>query len=138
MVLEAAAATDEERGVAEAQAAGKNFQLPTKNMLRDVERYLKHEGDLKAMGEEIMRERRHIRLSKERTDAVLDRRGVNGQRPRDTLDERDRRDVSRCEILSNGIPIHTGASFLSNGAPPKPRKIYQEVHPVVNSVFCKL
>jgi len=126
-------------GVPEAILAGRNFQLPTVYLTRDLRNLVQHGGDLKAMTASIQANRSDQRLSLERISASLDRIGVGGVTPRQMLQSSTCVDTLRLARLAvEGIVIPRYEGFSPNLRPPNPKAVYKSVHAAVNCTFTQL
>ena len=126
-------------GIPEAIDAGRNFQLPTVNLTRDLRNLVQHGGSLRAMTASVQASRSDQRLSLERISVSLDRIGVCGVTPRQLLQSPTCVDTLRLARLAvEGITIPRYEGFSPNLRPPNPKAVYKSVHAAVNCTFTQL
>ena len=123
----------------EAIEAGRNFQVPTEHLTRDLRHLVACDGNLRAMTTSVQATRSDQRLSLERITASLDRVGVRGVTPRNTLQASSTVDTLRIARLAvDGITIPRYEGFSPNLRPPNPKAIYRDVHSAINCTLIQL
>lgn len=136
---EAFALASREYGVSDAVAAGNAYVVPTNLLTRDLQRLVDCGGNLRSMASDIRQERSDQRLSLDRIQASLDRKGVDGTTPRSILSTSTTVDALRlARLAEDGIPIPRYPSFAPNQQPPPPKHVYKQVYEAVNCTLTQL
>lgn len=126
-------------GVEEAIEAGQNFQVPTQDLTRDLANLVHSEGNLRTMTASLQFSRADQRLSLERISASLNRVGISGTTPLETLQPHTCVDALRlARLATEGIPIPRYEGFSPNLRPPNPKAIYRDVYSAVNCTLIQL
>ena len=126
-------------GVDEAREAGRNFQVPTHDLTRDLAHLVHSNGNLRTMTASLQSSRADQRLSLGRISASLNRVGVHGTTPLETLQPSSCVDALRlARLATEGIPIPRYDGFSPNLRPPNPKAIYKDVYSAVNCTLIQL
>ena len=126
-------------GVEEAIVAGGGYRIPTQELTRDLNLLVQCNGDISAMTTLLQNSRAGQRLSLDRISASLDRAGVSGLTPRETLTPWTAVDTIRLgRLATGGITIPRYDGFSPNLRPPNPKAIYRDVHSAVNCTLIQL
>ena len=126
-------------GVSEAIVAGGGYRIPTDLLTRDLHHLVQHQGNISEMTSFVQTTRSDQRLSIDRIVSSLDRVGIRGRTPRETLQPSTVIDTIRlARLASEGITIPRYDGFSPNLRPPNPKAIYREVHSAVNCTLLQL